>query len=195
MLTQVPRSFSFSRSIRPFSGLKRLNYQFITATAKPFSNVAAEIMGAMRTANDAWNRSCYHNIDFKVDESATVYEAIEKFSAYDVGCLLATKDGEITGLVSERDYVCKIALLGRNSKETKVREIMTSRKNLLIGKRGDPLELCMSKMVKADIRHLPLEEDDGSSIYGLISVKDVVKEYAAEQDDVIMRLTDFLPKA
>ena len=74
------------------------------------------------TATDAWNKSCYSGIDYTISEDLPVYDAVQKFAAYNIGCLVTVDgDGKISGVVSERDYVCKIALLGKTSKETKVK--------------------------------------------------------------------------
>ncbi len=74
------------------------------------------------TATDAWNKSCYSGIDYTISDELPVYDAVQKFAAYNIGCLVTVDgDGKISGVVSERDYVCKIALLGKTSKETKVK--------------------------------------------------------------------------
>jgi predicted transcriptional regulator len=85
----------------------------------PISSVS--LCCAARTAQHAWEKSCYYNIDFMIAHDAKVYDAIQRMSAYNVGCLCVTTDGKVTGIISERDYVCKIALFGRNSKETLVK--------------------------------------------------------------------------
>lgn len=64
-------------------------------------------------------------------------------------------------MISERDYVCKIALLGRSSKETKVKEINTKSRNLITVTTKDTVDACMHKMLSKGIRHLPLLDDDG----------------------------------
>jgi len=64
-------------------------------------------------------------------------------------------------VISERDYVCKIALLGRSSKETKVKEINTKSRNLITATTKDTVDACMHKMLSKGIRHLPLLDDGG----------------------------------
>jgi len=79
------------------------------------------------TATDAWSKSCYSGIDYTINEDLPVYDAVTKFAAYNVGCLVTVDSaGAISGVVSERDYVCKIALLGKTSKETKVKGVSLS---------------------------------------------------------------------
>jgi CBS domain-containing protein len=143
------------------------------------------------SAKSAWEKSCYFEMDFTVAEDATVYEAVQKFSAYDVGCLVTTDgSGDISGVVSERDYVSKMALLGRKSKETKVKEISTKISNLVTANPHDSVDDCMAKMLSKDIRHLPLVDDDGKVI-GMLSVKDLVKTLVQEKEDTIKVLSDF----
>ena len=74
-----------------------------------------------RTAQHAWEQSCYFNIDFLIDENAKVYDAIQRMAAFNVGCLCVTSNGKLSGVISERDYVCKLALHGRSSRETLVK--------------------------------------------------------------------------
>ncbi|KAL7522586.1 hypothetical protein ACHAWX_007284 [Stephanocyclus meneghinianus] len=143
------------------------------------------------TATDAWNKSCYSDIDYTISDDAAVYDAVQKFAAYNIGCLV-TKDseGNISGVVSERDYVCKVALLGKTSKEMKVKEISTKSANLITASPDESVSSCMSKMLMKDIRHLPLLEKDGSVI-GIVSIKDLVKAELKEKEEAIRVLSDF----
>jgi CBS domain-containing protein len=96
----------------------------------------------------------------------------------------------VNGIISERDYVCKIALLGRNSKSTKVKEIATMGTNIVVAKASDSVSDCMKKMLSRDIRHLPVVDDSGD-VVGLMSIKDLVREVAREKDDLIHKIADF----
>lgn len=98
--------------------------------------------------------------------------------------------GNLTGIISERDYISKIALLGRTSKLTKVKEIATQSSKLITVKPDDPVQLCMEKMLASDIRHLPLVNDAGE-LKGMISIKDLVKCTIKEKEQTIKVLTDF----
>lgn len=143
------------------------------------------------TAEDARAVSGYSNIDYTIGEEATVYDAVQKFAAFNIGCLVVTnKAGDMTGIVSERDYVCKIALLGRTSKDTKITEIATKSSKLITANTKDSVEDCMEKMLQKDIRHLPLV-DDGDNVVGLISIKDLVKTVVKEKEKTIKVLSDF----
>ena len=71
--------------------------------------------------------------------------------------------------MSERDYIAKIALLGRKSKDTLVKEISTKTSNLMTAHPQDSVDECMEKMLSKDIRHLPLLDENGKVI-GMLSV-------------------------
>jgi len=143
------------------------------------------------TATDAWNKSCYSGIDYTVNEDLPVYDAVQKFAAYNVGCLVTVDaEGKISGVVSERDYVCKIALLGKTSKVTPIKEISTKSANLVTASPGETVSGCMAKMLMKDIRHLPLLDEDGK-VVGIVSIKDLVKAELKEKEAAIKTLSDF----
>jgi signal-transduction protein with cAMP-binding, CBS, and nucleotidyltransferase domain len=99
--------------------------------------------------------------------------------------------GVISGIVSERDYICKIALLGRTSKETKVKEISTKVGNLLIARPTDSIENCMDMVLSRGIRHLPIVDDDNGACVGFLSVKDLLKEVIKQKESQLERLASF----
>eukprot|EP00560_Eucampia_antarctica_P003736 CAMPEP_0197833582 /NCGR_PEP_ID=MMETSP1437-20131217/19461_1 /TAXON_ID=49252 ORGANISM="Eucampia antarctica, Strain CCMP1452" /NCGR_SAMPLE_ID=MMETSP1437 /ASSEMBLY_ACC=CAM_ASM_001096 /LENGTH=197 /DNA_ID=CAMNT_0043437707 /DNA_START=43 /DNA_END=636 /DNA_ORIENTATION=- len=143
------------------------------------------------TATDAFKKSCYLEINFAINEESTVYEAVQQFAAYDIGALVTVDSaGNVAGVISERDYVTKIALLGRNSKDTKIKEISTKASNLITAGPGDSVDLCMSKMLSKDIRHLPLLDAD-DKVIGMLSIKDLVKTIVQEKEKTIKVLSDF----
>lgn len=142
-------------------------------------------------ATDAWKKSCYFQIDYTINQECTVYEAIQRFAAFDIGCLVTVDDiGDITGVISERDYIGKMALLGRDSKVTKVKEIATTAANLVTARQNDSLEVCLSKVLSKEIRHLPILDND-NKVVGMISVKDLVKSVIADREAIIKTLEDF----
>lgn len=99
--------------------------------------------------------------------------------------------GKISGVISERDYVSKIALLGRKSKETKIKEISTKASNLMVAHPDDSIDDCMQKMLSKDIRHLPLVDANDKEVIGMLSVKDLVKSLVKEKEETIKVLSDF----
>jgi len=102
----------------------------------------------------------------------------------------STQKGNISGVVSERDYVCKIALLSKTSKDTPIKEISTKSANLIVASPSETVSDCMAKMLLKDIRHLPLLDEDGG-VVGIVSIKDLVKAELKEKQDAIKTLSDF----
>jgi len=96
----------------------------------------------------------------------------------------------MSGVISERDYICKIALLGRTSKETKVKEISTKVGNLITAKPTDSIEMCMDKVLSRGIRHMPIVDDNGGC-GGFLSVKDLLKEVIKTKESEVKRLASF----
>jgi len=142
------------------------------------------------TIKKAWENSCYNKMEFAISEDATMFEAVQQFSAYRVGALVVTNAaGELSGLISERDYVKKIALLGRTSKETKIKDVYTTKANLITATTDDSVDSCMSMMMTKGVRHLPILE--GSKVVGIVSIKDLVKTVFQDKEETIKALSDF----
>lgn len=115
-----------------------------------------------------------------------------RFAAYNIGALAVTDTaGKVIGVISERDYVCKIALLGRSSKTTTVGEVCTRGPNIVVAKKTDSIEVCMRKMLAKDIRHLPVVDEEKGDVVGMLSIKDLIKEIQKHKDDIITKLSDF----
>uniref|UniRef100_A0A7S2XTM4 CBS domain-containing protein n=1 Tax=Attheya septentrionalis TaxID=420275 RepID=A0A7S2XTM4_9STRA len=143
------------------------------------------------SAKDAWKKSCFVKIDFTVPEESTAYDAVQKLAAFKVGCLITVDaSGRLSGVVSERDIVSKVALLEKDLEMIKIKEISTKTDNLLTASRGDSVSLCMEKMLARDIRHLPLMDDDGKVI-GMLSMKDCIKSVMDEREQMIQSLKNF----
>jgi len=153
-----------------------------------FSSVNSIIKSS---AMSVFERSCYHKIDFKISEDASVKDAVNRFTAFNIGCLAVTdKNNKVVGVCSERDFISKIASYEKDLKETKVKEICTYTP-IIIAKKDDSLETCMNKMMFKDIRHLLVVDDKNEEFIGMISIKDLIKEIMKKNDDVITRLSDF----
>jgi len=101
-----------------------------------------------------------------------------------VGALAVVSKGQLAGIISERDYARKVILKGRSSRETLVKEIMTTHVYHTIPE--DEVESCMLVMTKHHIRHLPVLDD--KVLVGMISLGDVVKEIIKQQQDKIKQL-------
>jgi CBS domain-containing protein len=98
--------------------------------------------------------------------------------------------GNMTGVVSERDYICKIALLGRTSKTTPIKEISTRGPNIITAEASETVENCMEKMMSKGIRHLPIV-DAQKNVIGMISIKDLVKTVLQNKEETIKVLSNF----
>jgi CBS domain-containing protein len=125
---------------------------------------------------------------FSTSPDATVFEAIELMAKKNVGALLVLEEGKLMGLISERDYTRKVMLRGKRSRETLVREIMSS--DLTVVHSREPVENCMRMMTDKRIRHLPVV--DGETIRGVISIGDLVKWIIATQSAAIAHLEMYI---
>jgi len=125
---------------------------------------------------------------FTVESTSTVFDAIKQMVEANVGALLVTEDGRITGIVTERDYLRRVTLEGRTDKEALVSEIMTS--PLVYVTPETSVEECMALMTDRRIRHLPVFEN--GEVVGLVSIGDLVKFQTKEQSFRIQYLTEYI---
>jgi CBS domain-containing protein len=125
---------------------------------------------------------------WSVTPTTRLYEALKLMAEKDVGALLVFDEGEIAGIISERDYARKVVLEGKNSMIVPISEIMTKR--VLTITPAHTLEECMALMTDKHVRHLPVMEDD--HLVGIISIGDVVKELISEQQFVIEQLENYI---
>lgn len=125
---------------------------------------------------------------WSIDAAAPVLAAIKLMAERRVGALPVTRDGELVGMISERDYARKVILLGRSSAETPVAQIMSS-PVVTIGPQED-VRRCMELMTDRRIRHLPVM--DGARMVGMISIGDLVRTVIEEQDYTIEQLERFI---
>lgn len=140
----------------------------------------------MATVNDVLEVK--GTIVYDVWRSATVYQAIEKMVQCNVGALVVTDEGKPCGILTERDYLRRIALEGRTSRTTRVEEIMSPRL-ATVGPDTD-LEECMEIMTDRRLRHLIVFDDD--HIVGIVSIGDVVKWSVREREDEVRSLTNYI---
>jgi CBS domain-containing protein len=123
-----------------------------------------------------------------ITPSASVFDAVKLMAEKSIGALLVMEDLKIDGIITERDYARKIVLLGRSSKETPVREIMTS--PVMYVRPDQTNEECMALMTDNRVRHLPVI--DNGKLMGLISIGDLVKDIISEQKFIIDQLEHYI---
>jgi CBS domain-containing protein len=123
-----------------------------------------------------------------ITPGASVFEALEVMSDRHVGALLVIDEGHLIGVMSERDYARKVALLNRNSRDTRVEEIMTDHVVCVGAERT--VDECMALMTERDIRHLPVL--DGDTLLGMVSMRDLVEETISDQRFTIEQLEIYI---
>lgn len=124
-----------------------------------------------------------------VAPTASVFDALRLMADKDIGALLVTEGQKIAGIVTERDYARKIALHGRTSAATLVRDMMSS--PVICVRPGQSGEQCMQLMTTNRLRHLPVVDDDGR-LAGMISIGDLVKDIISEQKFIIEQLEHYI---
>eukprot|EP00270_Netrium_digitus_P007761 TRINITY_DN227_c0_g1_i12.p1 TRINITY_DN227_c0_g1~~TRINITY_DN227_c0_g1_i12.p1 ORF type:complete len:348 (-),score=72.35 TRINITY_DN227_c0_g1_i12:516-1559(-) len=123
----------------------------------------------------------------------SVFDAVKSMTASNVGALLVVapgNSGAIAGIVTERDYLRKIIVQGRQSQTTKVGEIMTEENKLITVSPETKLIQAMELMTEHNIRHIPVCE--GKKMRGMVSIRDVVKIVVEEHKDELQRLSEFI---
>jgi CBS domain-containing protein len=125
---------------------------------------------------------------FAIAPESTVYEALDSMAKHNTGALLVMSGDEMVGILSERDCVRKVDLMGRNVKETKVSDIMTG--EVITVSCDQPLEECMSLMMEKSIRHLPVYDD--RKLMGFVSVRDVLREMIEMQQVMLSQLERYI---
>ena len=119
---------------------------------------------------------------------ATVYEALQLMADKDVGALPVMEQGKLVGIFSERDYARKVILLGKTSKKTLVREIMTP--HVVYATPDMTNEQGLTLMTAKHIRHLPVVE--GEEMTGMVSIGDLVRSIISEQKEMITQLEQYI---
>ena len=125
---------------------------------------------------------------WSISPNATVYEAIELMSLKEIGSLMVLDGPEILGIFSERDYARNGILKGHLSRDTKVREIMTTR--IVSASPEHTVQECMKIMTEERVRHLPILED--GRLLGVVSIGDLVKAVISEQQFMIQQLEQYI---
>ena len=120
--------------------------------------------------------------------TATVRDVISLMAEHNIAAVLVMKGNELVGISTERDYARKVMLLGKNSAETPITDIMTS--NVLCVSPRDTAQRCMSLMTEKKCRHLPVR--DNGEITGMVSIGDLVKAVIEDQQQEIQALQQYI---
>jgi CBS domain-containing protein len=125
---------------------------------------------------------------WSVGPDASGYEAIRLMAEKEVGSVLVIDDGKVRGIVTERDYVRKVALENKTSPNVPVTEIMTTQ--VLCTRPDQTIEEAMALMTDKRVRHLPVLADE--KIAGVVSIGDLVKAVISEQEFLIKQLENYI---
>ena len=118
----------------------------------------------------------------------TVFDALKLLADYEVGALMVMQRGQLVGVFSERDYTRKVALQGRNSRETQVADIMT--RSVIVVSPQTRTRDCMALMREKRIRHLPVV--DKGTVQGMISIRDLMDDIIADHESTIAQLESYI---
>ncbi len=125
---------------------------------------------------------------WSVSPDASVFETLQLMADQEIGAVLVMSGGKTVGVFSERDYARQVILKGKASKDTPVREVMTSR--VVYVRPEQTLEDCMALMTDKRVRHLPVIE--GDELRGVLSIGDVVKAVISEKQFMIEQLENYI---
>jgi len=125
---------------------------------------------------------------YSVGLGDTVYDALRLMADKNIGAVIVRSDEKIEGIFSERDYARKVILLGKTSRETLVKEIMTT--SVISIEPNWTADQCMALMTEKRIRHLPVIEEN--RLVGVISIGDVVRAVVEDQQFTITSLERYI---
>jgi CBS domain-containing protein len=125
---------------------------------------------------------------WSVSPTNTVFDAIQVMADKHAGALLVMDDAKLEGIITERDYAREVILKGRSSKKTLVGEIMSS--NVITVSSTDSVQKALELMTEHHIRHLPIV--DNTTIVGVVSIGDLVKDVISVQQTTIEQLENYI---
>jgi CBS domain-containing protein len=125
---------------------------------------------------------------WSISPEIMVFDAIQMMADKNIGALLVTEGNKLVGILTERDYTRKVALKGKSSKQTAVREILTGQ--VVHATPNHTVEECMRLMTDHRVRHLPVLEED--KIAGIVSIGDLVNWIISEQSHTINQLQTYI---
>jgi CBS domain-containing protein len=125
---------------------------------------------------------------FHVAPEVMVFDGLKLLASHGVGAMVVLEQGKLVGVFSERDYTRKVALQGKNSRETPIAEIMT--RNVITVSSNARTNECMMLMSQNKIRHLPVM--DGSKVLALLSIRDIMDDIIADHEQTISHLQTYI---
>ena len=125
---------------------------------------------------------------FHITPDVTVFDGLKLLASHGVGAMVVLEQDALVGIFSERDYTRKVALQGKNSRETPIAEIMT--RNVITVAPSAGTRVCMSLMSKNKIRHLPVVEN--GKVIGLISIRDIMDDIITDHEQTISQLQTYI---
>ncbi len=141
----------------------------------------------MKTAADILNTKSEQTV-YTITPTASVFDAVKLMAEKSIGALVVMEGEQVVGVITERDYARKIVLMARSSKDTQVRDIMTSA--VMYVRPDQTSEECMVLMTENRLRHLPVM--NGGKLIGVVSIGDLVKDIIAEQKFIIQQLEHYI---
>lgn len=140
----------------------------------------------MRTVREILLNKGYNICSVSPDD--TIFNALKFMAEKKIGAVLVIDNGDVVGIMSERDYARKVVLEGKSSKDSRVKEIMSDK--VIYADIDRLVEECMVLMIEKRIRHLPVYENN--KLTGIISIGDVVKAVIDEKEFVISQLVHYI---
>jgi CBS domain-containing protein len=125
---------------------------------------------------------------WSVSPEEMVFDAIQLMADKNIGALLVIESGRLVGILTERDYTRKVALKGKSSKQTAVKEILSG--HIIHVTPDHTIEDCMRLMTEHRVRHLPVL--DGDRIMGVVSIGDLVNWIITAQSSTIQQLQTYI---
>ena len=126
--------------------------------------------------------------NWSLSPQQSVFDALQILSDHNVGALMVLDNGRLAGVFSERDYTRKIALAGKSSKETLVKDIMST--SVITVSPQVRTRDCMALMGKKGIRHLPVV--DGEKVLGMVSIRELMNDIIADHEMTINQLQHYI---
>jgi len=123
-----------------------------------------------------------------IHPDASVFDALKRMAESNIGSLIVLEGDKLVGIITERHYSREIALKGRTSPATLVRDIMSTR--VMFARPEQSVEECMAVMTARAVRHLPVLEN--KRVVGIVSIGDMVKSVIDDQKFIIEELEHFI---